>query len=130
MAFEFCFKCDDPTGRAGRSEDSIYVDLPDGSTLGPFCETCHESYWQKQYDEAPSATNQIADAIANMNGPERTALARDLRSLSDKLRVGYVDTMFAADQIAQGLYPDVSAVLEQAIEIGRLARAIKLKVEG
>ena len=33
---ERCIQCDEPTERAGRSEDSLYTD--DGK--GPFCETC------------------------------------------------------------------------------------------
>ena len=36
---ERCVKCDEPTGKAGRLDDSLYDD--DGN--GPFCETCfHE----------------------------------------------------------------------------------------
>lgn len=33
---ERCWDCDDPTGRAGRCDDSIYCDCG----LGPFCEEC------------------------------------------------------------------------------------------
>lgn len=33
---ELCCECDEPTGRAGIGEDSLYTD--DGE--GPFCETC------------------------------------------------------------------------------------------
>jgi hypothetical protein len=33
---ERCFKCDEPTGRAGIGEDSLY----DDSGAGPFCEAC------------------------------------------------------------------------------------------
>ena len=32
---EYCSKCGEPTGRAGRDEDSIYI----GET-GPLCENC------------------------------------------------------------------------------------------
>ena len=35
MAIELCCKCDDPTGRAGRHEDSLYA-----GDFGPYCEDC------------------------------------------------------------------------------------------
>lgn len=50
---ELCFLCDDPTGRAGRGDDSIYVILricyedlagrfhKSGKELGPLCEDCY-----------------------------------------------------------------------------------------
>lgn len=42
MSKEYCCQCDEPTGRAGRSEDSIWVELPSGADLGPLCERCAE----------------------------------------------------------------------------------------
>ena len=36
---ELCSECEEPTGRAGAGEDSLYSD--DGET-GPFCEGCFE----------------------------------------------------------------------------------------
>jgi len=33
---EHCFKCESPTGRAGRAEDSLYAENGDG----PYCENC------------------------------------------------------------------------------------------
>ena len=39
QSIERCIECDEPTGRAGRSEDSLFCDTCDA---GPFCETCHE----------------------------------------------------------------------------------------
>jgi hypothetical protein len=36
MRVELCCECSQPTGRAGRLDDSIYDD--DGN--GPFCEEC------------------------------------------------------------------------------------------
>ena len=35
---EMCCKCDEPTGRAGISDDSLYLDIGDG----PYCEECFE----------------------------------------------------------------------------------------
>ena len=37
MKTEYCIKCDQPTGRAGAADDSIY--LEDGT--GPLCEECY-----------------------------------------------------------------------------------------
>lgn len=36
MSLEYCFRCGDPTGRAGRGDDSIYI-----GDEGPFCEECY-----------------------------------------------------------------------------------------
>jgi hypothetical protein len=40
---EFCVKCDEPTGKAGRCEDSLYVSrFADGDDeYGPLCEECY-----------------------------------------------------------------------------------------
>ena len=37
MNIERCFICDDPTGRAGKGEDSIYL-----GDHGPLCEGCYD----------------------------------------------------------------------------------------
>ena len=37
-SIEYCCNCEEPTGRAGIAEDSLYVSAGDG----PFCETCWE----------------------------------------------------------------------------------------
>ena len=42
MKIERCAECDEPTGRAGRSDDSIYLEGWDGVERGPLCETCRE----------------------------------------------------------------------------------------
>ena len=36
---ERCCQCDEPTGRAGRGDDSIYMDV-DGKEIGPLCPEC------------------------------------------------------------------------------------------
>lgn len=47
---ERCFRCDEETGKAGESEDSLY--MPDG--WGPFCEDC--------WDElTPSERGEVSD---------------------------------------------------------------------
>ena len=40
---ELCCECDEPTGKAGAGEDSLFTD--DGN--GPYCEEC----WDKLNDE-------------------------------------------------------------------------------
>lgn len=37
LPIEHCCECDEPTGRAGPADDSIYT--PDG--YGPLCEACY-----------------------------------------------------------------------------------------
>ncbi len=40
---EYCSECGEPTGKAGRGEDSIFVMAVDGSKeYGPLCLDCHE----------------------------------------------------------------------------------------
>ena len=36
MELEYCCECDEPTGKAGKGEDSLYTE--DGE--GPFCSEC------------------------------------------------------------------------------------------
>ena len=35
---EYCCECGSPTGKAGRGEDSLYID-----DQGPFCEGCYDT---------------------------------------------------------------------------------------
>ena len=39
LPFEYCCKCGEPTGRAGRGDDSIYIDVG-GQEVGPLCVDC------------------------------------------------------------------------------------------
>ena len=41
---ERCSHCDEPTGKAGRGDDSLYSTLPDGVEHGPLCESCFEMF--------------------------------------------------------------------------------------
>ena len=41
MAEERCINCDEPTGKAGRYEDSHYCSYCDD---GPFCDDCYEDH--------------------------------------------------------------------------------------
>ena len=40
MTLERCIKCGEPTGNAGKTEDSLYLD--DKWETGPFCEECYD----------------------------------------------------------------------------------------
>ena len=53
MSYEYCCKCDEPTGRAGRADDSLYFDLD-----GPYCRECYE---EKMEDDG-GETNDEAHA--------------------------------------------------------------------
>ena len=46
---EYCCECDNPTGRAGKGEDSLYTD---GVELGPYCEDCwsNTEFWRNWTD--------------------------------------------------------------------------------
>lgn len=39
---ERCRKCDEPTGRAGIHDDSIFIEY-EGDVYGPLCESCYEA---------------------------------------------------------------------------------------
>ncbi len=40
---ELCCECQAETGRAGKSEDSLYIEMQKGDR-GPLCESCHEKW--------------------------------------------------------------------------------------
>ena len=44
---EYCCICDEPTGHAGRHDDSLYCDECD---KGPFCDTCDDEHACKLED--------------------------------------------------------------------------------
>ncbi len=41
---EYCENCNEPTGRAGRGEDSLYCDEHD---LGPLCPDCYDDHFKE-----------------------------------------------------------------------------------
>ena len=41
---EHCCQCDEPTGRAGRADDSLYC-----CDLGPFCEECYNEHLKTEH---------------------------------------------------------------------------------
>jgi len=42
MTLERCSECDEPTGRAGVHDDSLFLETP-LDALGPYCLECYES---------------------------------------------------------------------------------------
>jgi len=40
--YEYCNLCGEPTDKAGRSDDSIYLKTP-GAEVGPLCNSCHNA---------------------------------------------------------------------------------------
>lgn len=44
LGYEHCILCDAETGKAGRLDDSIYLDIPNGDEIGPLCETCYDAF--------------------------------------------------------------------------------------
>lgn len=41
--YEVCCKCGAATGRAGRADDSIYIEY-NGDEIGPLCEDCYKPF--------------------------------------------------------------------------------------
>lgn len=49
QTIELCKQCDEPTGKAGKNEDSLYAfDISTGKIDGPYCEEC----WMHLDEEA------------------------------------------------------------------------------
>lgn len=42
---EYCCECDEPTGRAGKHDDSIYILYENEYMVGPLCESCRDKRW-------------------------------------------------------------------------------------
>lgn len=63
--YEYCFKCGDPTGRAGRGEDSIYDDADDS---GPYCETCWAAHKQEQAMTAQTDRERLTELLREKFG--------------------------------------------------------------
>ena len=60
MDLERCCDCDDETGQAGISEDSMYHD--DGT--GPYCSACYEEYPGRRIRELKAERdNALADNV-------------------------------------------------------------------
>ena len=58
--YECCCACDSHTGRAGRSDDSLYIDTGKGE-IGPLCETCHAALRRDDLQDELSAALKRAE---------------------------------------------------------------------
>ena len=73
---ERCCVCDDPTGRAGRGEGSLYCETCDA---GPFCPDCFEKHLLEEHDaaaknEAPETTDPTTEALKLWSSPDVLAM--------------------------------------------------------
>jgi hypothetical protein len=59
MKIERCIECDEPTGKAGQCEDSLYV-----GESGPFCETCFE--WKTMIADSNEEKDALRSRIAEL----------------------------------------------------------------
>jgi len=53
LEIERCFLCDEPTGKAGRLDDSLY----DEDGYGPYCEECFNTVTVKDAPEGKEKEN-------------------------------------------------------------------------
>jgi len=60
--FEHCTVCHDETGRAGRSDDSLYLEGNLGAELGPLCPTCHDRFRRDDLQDQLKAEREKREA--------------------------------------------------------------------
>jgi hypothetical protein len=76
MTIEMCIECDNPTGKAGACEDSLYV-----GDDGPFCETCFE--WKGMVAEHKAVVEKLEAEVERLKAhtweQERAAVVAWLR---------------------------------------------------
>lgn len=96
---EQCCQCGDPTGRAGRSEDSIYLDTGPGEPVGPLCVGCLACIRAEIIgrEERPACAAQAAeierltetvaarDTQIDFLGEEAVETNRRLKSMRDEI---------------------------------------------
>ena len=78
---EHCAKCDEPTGRAGQHEDSLYA-----GPYGPYCENCYADLPDAMGEALEQITRGLRSAergiaveiLANYRDVRRFALGLDL----------------------------------------------------
>jgi hypothetical protein len=66
MSEERCCLCDELTGRAGRADDSLYLDTP-SAELGPLCEECYgaldRSGQEERADNLERERNELREKV-------------------------------------------------------------------
>ena len=98
MDLEYCIACGEPTGRAGRGDDSLYHD--NGS--GPYCLECFETV-ERLSEENAALRSRLAEAeecltIAHMDGYHKGQKAGQ-SELSDERRDHEQTKRVMADEI-------------------------------
>ena len=63
MTLELCCECGQPTGRAGRGEDSLYA-----SDFGPYCEDC----WYDAPEKLAEIVERYGLALRKIASPTQT----------------------------------------------------------
>ena len=70
---EYCCKCGNETGKAGRGDDSLFTDTGEG----PYCESCwdkihagssKETKEQTMSEQKEKTALELVDEITDMNG--------------------------------------------------------------
>ena len=86
--YEHCFVCDDLTGKAGRADDSLYI-----NSVGPFCENCYDErlvQCAESVDADPAALSAAQARCERLEGAlNKEELRRailDLEEVKQELR--------------------------------------------
>ena len=61
---EMCFVCGYETGRAGRCEDSMYLDTPNAE-VGPLCEDCFDALRRDDLEDALVVANKTINVLCD-----------------------------------------------------------------
>ena len=109
---ERCCLCDEPTGRAGKYDDSIFIDLPN-CTLGPLCETCMHGLEDWCADNTGSAA-ELAAMTERAEKAERErdrVLARMVDTMSRMIASRHIDGYQVYTEVAEDYRKDAEAEL-------------------
>jgi len=60
---EYCCICDEPTERAGKSDDSMYLD----TGQGPFCINCYQEAVYGRYEDMQTEITSLRQQVAELN---------------------------------------------------------------
>ena len=81
---ERCCACDEPTGRAGAADDSLFTD---NEGIGPFCVCCYDGARHVESVLLPTITSLRAEAAEAENAALKGQLCR-AREVVEKCREG------------------------------------------
>ena len=69
--YERCCECDEETGKAGKGEDSIYIELP-CTEIGPLCERCYDAI-EEHIENEGSGGSRVGHSIHQHDEPSEPA---------------------------------------------------------